>query len=78
MKFPCEACRGLGWIDPVTGEWPDPCRICKGVGHFTLASLGHLLDEDPRVLENVYEVRCQYRTARRVFRKLMEMMEMMR
>ena len=73
MIFPCEMCRGLGWIDPTDGEWPDPCRTCKGVGRFTLSSLGHFLDEDPRVLENVYELRCQYRSARRVFRKLMEM-----
>ena len=76
MIFPCETCQGLGWTQANRhlGDWPDPCRICKGVGHFTLASLGHLLDEDPRVLENISELRCQYRTARRVFRKLTEIM----
>jgi hypothetical protein len=75
MTFPCEACRGRGWGLHGTSEWADTCKICKGAGFFTLASLGKKLDEDPRVLENVYEVRCQYRTARRVFRKLMQIME---
>jgi hypothetical protein len=75
VKFRCEACRGRGWLPASTAEWSDPCKTCRGQGHFTLASLGKKLDEDPRVLENVYEVRCQYRTARRVFRKLMEMMQ---
>ena len=64
MIFRCESCRGLG-SNSTGKEWPESCRVCSGTGKFTLATLGKKLDEDPRVLENVCELRCQYRTARR-------------
>jgi hypothetical protein len=73
VRFKCEPCRGLGWFPAKRKcDFPDTCPSCNGQGEYELAQLARLLDEDPRVLENLVTMRkgARFEPARRIFAKL--------
>ena len=69
----CDRCSARGWVQD-RGVWPDPCPSCLGLGTFTFRTLGKRIDEKPETLERLYKLRVRSKTARRILRKLMEMM----
>ena len=65
----CDVCDGRGWVPGK--EWADQCGFCGGRGNFTCYALAKKLDEHPRTLENLRDMRTRSRfVAERIFNKL--------
>jgi hypothetical protein len=75
LTFWCPQCDGNGW-QPGPDDWWIYCPTCKGECSWTLNGLANKLEEDPKTLERLVDLRIRSRvkTCTRILDKLIAMM----
>lgn len=71
FEYACPRCPGDGVVRPVRAgvDWPEPCP-CEARRAFTQYHLGRILEEEPRAIVRVSELRAGGAVSSRVLSKL--------
>lgn len=71
LHYSCPRCPGDGVVRPRRAgvDWPEPCT-CEARTAFTQYQLGRVLEEEPKTIVRVYELRAGAEVSQRVLRKL--------
>ena len=71
FEYQCVACPGDGVVRPKRPgvDWPEPC-LCEAKTRYSQYTLGRMLEEDPKTIVRVHELRARHEACRRILSKL--------